>query len=107
MFMNQWDVDDARRTFSSAGDLDTPNLEHAAETLFALMVWANNNSDGWHSWPKPSRASKSLQEVLTAKMRERYSEDPTDITYAELRRILSPVKSFLTRQGVPHDEVIR
>jgi len=98
-WMNEWDIEDALRQFDPA---ETPNLAAGAQVLDALRGWANENSDGWVYWPKPSRAAKSLMTLLQGA--ERW--DPVDVTPTELKRALAPIKAFLTRQGVAHDLVL-
>lgn len=97
MFLNECEVDEYLRMFGG----DQPNLQQAAEALNRLMWWADANSDGWAYWPKPARSAKKLQTLLYGK--DAYSPDVTD---AELKAALSPVKAFLTRHGVSHEEVL-
>lgn len=97
--MNEWDVEDLERRFYVD---ETPHLREAARVLARLVDWTNRNSDGWCYWPKPSRAAKSLMTLLEAA--DRY--DPVDVTATQLTKALSPVKAFLTRQGVAHEEVL-
>jgi hypothetical protein len=99
LFMNSGDIDDAKRRFNSR---ETPNLATGARALSALADWTNRNSDGWCYWPKPCRAARSLQTLLQSA--DRF--DPTDVSSADLTKALSPIKAFLTRQGVSHDEVL-
>lgn len=91
MWMNEYDIADAVRRLDTD---ETPNLAAGARALDSLMNWANDNSDGWCYWPKPSRAAKSLMEMLSAA--DRF--DPEDVTAADLTKALRPVKAFLTRQ---------
>lgn len=98
MWMNEYDVQDAQDRFNEA---DTPNLAKAAVLLGRLVDWTNNNSDGWPYWTKPGRAAQKLMDLL----QEADRFDPQDITEAELTKALSPVKAFLTRQGVPHEKI--
>jgi hypothetical protein len=102
MYMNRWDIDDAVALARCRCE-DTPVLLEAAETLERLADWADSHSDGWAYWPKPCRAAKSLQELISSV--DRYA--PADISREDLNRALRPVKAFLTRQGVDHSEVIR
>lgn len=97
MFLNEFEVHHYRHTFTDR----QPNLQRGALALSRLMWWANDNSDGWASWPKPARSAKKLQTLLYGK--DAYSPDVTD---AELKAALSPVKAFLTRHGVSHEEVL-
>lgn len=104
MFANEHDVEEYLNQFSggSPESLDTPNLLAGALTLARLVNWTNSNSDGWAYWPKPARSAKSLMTLLQSA--DRF--DPQDVSVADLRKALSPVRAFLTRQGVSHDEVI-
>jgi len=97
LFLNEWEVNDREIRFNGG---HTPVLGRAATILGNLVRWTNRNSDGWAYWPKPRRASKSLQALLYDIRRE------NDITEAELSKALAPVKAFLTRQGVDHDIVL-
>ncbi|QWY81380.1 hypothetical protein SEA_RIZWANA_83 [Arthrobacter phage Rizwana] len=97
--MNQYDVEEAAERWFSPEE--TPNLHEGAQILLRLLRWTNSHSDGWAYWPKPSRAAAKLIEVLEAKRRERF-DGPDDITEAELRKLVSPIKAFLTRQGADH-----
>lgn len=102
LFMNEWDIEDAQRRFRPD---ETPNLAAGARTLAALADWTNHNSDGWCYWPKPVRAAKSLMTLLQAAGRpgSRWSDPIEDISATDLKKALSPIKAFLTRQGVSHD----
>ena len=105
-WMNEWDVEDAVRRFNYA---NTPNLAEGARVLDNLVRWTNRNSDGWPYWRKPSRAASQLMGLLEGV--DRY--DPDDITAAQLKKALAPIKAFFTRaaarnfQGVDALEVRR
>lgn len=98
LFMNRYEVEDTVRRFA---DTDTPNLLTGAQALERLMRWTDANSDGWAYWPKPTTAAKKLMELLQGV--DRF--DPVDCTDAELRRAFTPIKAFLTKQGVDHEVV--
>lgn len=101
--MNEHDALEATIRF----DDETPNLRDAAATLWRLVEWTNANSDGWPYWSKPSTASKRLQQVLHEETRRYYrGEGIEDISDAALKSLLTPIKSFLTRQGVDWREVV-
>lgn len=101
MFMNEFDIQDLQGRFSD----DLPNLRRGVQVLTSLMEYANNNSDGWCYWPKPSRAANRLQERLQAASNAYRRGDVEDMTGAELTSVFRPIKAFLTRQGVAHSEV--
>lgn len=96
-FANDYDIDTYLATFidSTRGlsDQELPNLARAAINLARLRDWTNTVSDGWPYWSKPCRSAAKLIELLESK---RYSHDD-DITTAELRKALTPIKAMLTR----------
>jgi hypothetical protein len=96
MWMNEYEVAQAIFNFH-----DTPNLLQGALVLDKLTIWTNRNSDGWPYWQKPARAAKSLMALLQGA--DRFN--PVDISEADLKKALSPIKAFLTRQGVDHAQV--
>jgi hypothetical protein len=108
MFANVYDIHRYQQRFNAATGL--PNLGKAADNLAALAEWTNDNSDGWAYWPKPSRAGQRLMALLSdAERRERDSWSTgrmDDITADDLKAALTPVKAFLTRQGVAHTDVL-
>lgn len=101
LFLNEYDVESA--VIRYATDSSTPNLGTAALALARLVDWTNSHSDGWAYWPKPARAARSLQQLLSDA--DRYN--PQDVTPAELQRALVPIKAFLTRQGTSLGEVCK
>lgn len=103
-YMNDWDIAQARRRF----DPDTvPNRARLVEVIDSLREWANGNSDGWAYWPKPCRAaSKAIALVESTSYPEYQRRQDEDATDAETKAALTPIKAFLTRQGVAHSEVL-
>lgn len=103
--MNEHDIDEARRLTAV---LELPNLHQGARILANLRDWANENSDGWPYWRLPSAASAKLQLALEQMQRDYYLAQPAkDITAAQLRKLCSPIKAFLTRRGVDHALVFK
>lgn len=98
MWMNEYDIEDAANRYGA----DTPNLKRAARTLLNLVNWVNGNSDGWPYWQAPSKAANRLMALIQDQPRWEVQE----ITDAELRKALTPLKSFLTKRGVDHSEII-
>lgn len=100
-WMNRYEIEEALR-WTDEGS----NAESGARTLYRLMRWTDNHSDGWPYWQKPSKAATRLMDALQ-KVKEsgRRDGDYVDITEAELKAYYRPIKAFLTRQGVEHSEV--
>ena len=102
-YMNDYDIEIARRRFS-----DFPNLALGVEILDRLREWTNRNSDGWAYWKLPLQAAKRLMEILEDEQRRRDYLNGVleDIDEKELSRAILPIKSFLTRQGAKWQEVL-
>ncbi|HEX9085916.1 MAG TPA: hypothetical protein VF867_00130 [Arthrobacter sp.] len=101
-WMNEYEVERAVARFGE----DTPYLRRGARVLYSLMEWTNSHSDGWPYWQKPARAANKLMGVLaSASNTPRGGE--VDITDADLKKALSPIKAFLTRQGVDHNQILK
>lgn len=107
-WMNQYDIDECLERVEQiehhSGD-EYPNLKRAAVTLKRLAAWVNSNSDGWPYWQAPAKAAAKLMDELDG-MRRRFLDDQLrDLTDAELKALYRPIKTFLTKQGVSHEEV--
>jgi hypothetical protein len=105
LFLNEYEIEDALRRVNPDAE---PVLAEAVIVLANLAAWTNANSDGWAYWPKPCRAAKALQTAIQAHQDWERSEyqrprEGAEITPAVLKRALTPIKAFLTRQGVAHD----
>ena len=92
IFLNEYEIDSYTHLFDP--DLQ-PNLAYGARCLARLAYWADCNSDGWAYWRKPLRASARLQQTLYDYARNNDRDCPT----AEMRKCITPIKAFLTRQG--------
>lgn len=101
-YMNDYDIERARRVGVRN---DWPNRLRLVDTVDALRMWANRNSDGWAYWPKPCRAAARAMEQICGDGTNA-ADDRPDATDAEVTAALRPINAFLTRQGVPHSEVI-
>jgi hypothetical protein len=100
--LNEYEVDEAVRRHGLGGPEDErPNLRAAVITLDNLVDWTNQNSDGWPYWRKPAQASKQLQQLVHDATfgRARFEPEVADISTADLRRALRPIKAFRTRQS--------
>ena len=93
IFLNEYEVDSFLLRFDP---VEQPNLAYCSRVLAALMEWTDGNSDGWAYWQKPLKASARLSALLHD---HRYAEDGVDVTDVEVKRALTPIKAFLTRQG--------
>jgi hypothetical protein len=99
--LNQYEIEDAE--IQAAHDFHRPNTQEAVLTLARLMEYANENSDGWAYWRKPSNASTKLQKLVEARYaNHRNADTDTDITRAELRAAYSPIRAFLTREKIEY-----
>jgi hypothetical protein len=92
-WMNSMDID-----MLANRNLDhRPIAKRAARFLYNLKEQTNDRSDGWAHWPLPSTAAKRLTDLLTP-FKYPYGSD-RDITEAEYKLALRPIKSFYTRRG--------
>jgi hypothetical protein len=102
--MNEYDLYDAFHRFHGA---EAMNRLRIVRTLDRLRHWADENSDGWHSYPKPLRAAQKAIALVESRTHvENERQEEVDATEAEVKAALAPIKAFLTREGVPHDRVI-
>lgn len=99
-YLNEYEATDCLAIFS---ENDTPNLATGATIILALIEWTNSCSDGWPYWAKPRLAANRLVTLLDDKRRQYLKGYQFfDISDAELRQVLVPIKSFLTKQGVDY-----
>lgn len=92
--MNEYDIEETLRHTAYA---EVANLRRGAVVLSRLKDWTNNNSDGWPYWQKPGKAAAKLMDLLHTAGLSHFDED---VTEAGLNKTLTPIKAFLTRQGV-------
>lgn len=103
--MNDYDIEMALSRFSTG---DTPNRFRIAETVANLAVWADLNSDGWMSWPKPRAAArKAMAFIESTTSAQNHMQESLDATDAQTTAALAPIKAFLTRQGASHEGIVR
>ena len=105
-FMNDYDIDQAYRRWA-----DHPVLGPAIKQVEILKDFANANSDGWCYWPKPARAAARLMELIERDGTAKYAfdYDREDVSLAELKKALVPVKAFRTRciqRGMPSFKIV-
>ena len=103
-FMNDFDLYRAENRFDPRV---VPNRARLTQVVKNLSEWANNNSDGWAHWPKPCRsAEKAILLIESTAYPEYTRREQEDATDAEVTAALRPIKSFLTRHGVSHADII-
>ena len=101
-FMNEYEIQEAYDRFQHQ-----PNRHRVVDVVGRLADWANSNSDGWSSWPKPVRAAQRAIELISFSTWDQIqAARREDITEAEVTKALAPIKAFLTRHGIDHDEVL-
>lgn len=96
-YMNDYDLESARRRFIGES---MPNRLALTMVVDNLRVWADDHSDGWAFWRKPARAASSAMALIDSHtFRER-----SDVSDAEMRAAVRPIKAFLTRERVSADD---
>lgn len=102
--LNEFEIESAQ--IAAAHDFHRPNVQAAVLTLARLMEWTNENSDGWAYWRKPVDASTKLQALVqSAYALHRDADRESDFTDRELKAAYTPIKAFLTRQGIHHSVI--
>jgi hypothetical protein len=99
--LNEFEIETAQ--IKAADDIHRPNLQAAVLTLARLMEWTNSNSDGWAYWKKPVAAATKIQVLV--RDYSHYDFEKGDIPARDLKAAYTPIKSFLTRQGVDHSVI--
>jgi hypothetical protein len=103
-YMNDYDLTRALHTYNP---YTTPNRAYLAATVANLAAWANSHSDGWAYWPKPVQAARRAIELIDSTTNaENDRRRRIDATDAETAAALRPIKAFLTREKIPHTEVL-
>jgi hypothetical protein len=97
LFMNRYEIARAADQY-----YDHPILGPATRTLLNLRMAADQNSDGWAYWPKPARAAAKLMIMVRRDGTAKYLFDTErkDVTEAEYKKALVPIKAFRTRTGI-------
>ncbi len=83
LFMNEWEIDQ-----SVVRHAKHPVLSKATKLLYDLKNLVNQHSDGWAYWRAPVKAAAKLMALI---------ETPELATEADLKRAMTPIKSFCTR----------
>lgn len=91
LFMNTWEIDEAVQRHRN-----DPVLSKATKLLADLRDLADSVSDGWCYWTAPCRAARQLQEIIQTASKGLGAKKPTA---AELKKAITPIKAFLTREA--------
>lgn len=96
-YMNDYDLESAVRRY---GRGETPNRLALALVVANLAHHTNYVSDGWAYWSKPCRAAAKAIELIESTAYPEYERrQHEDITDAEMRAAVRPIRSFLTRHA--------
>ncbi len=96
LFMNEWEVQDA-----VAMHRGKPIIGEATELLRKFVDLVNENSDGWPYWSAGPKAAKKLMELIQSQDIRGRSVAPPKLTEADLKKAVTPIKSFCTRHNLP------
>lgn len=103
-YMNEYDLDEARRRYDRD---EVPNRARLTVAVSNLRDWTDQNSDGWAYWAKPVRAaSRAMALIESTTFEENRRRSEQDASDAETVAALRPIKAFLTRQNVSHATII-
>jgi hypothetical protein len=92
MFMNDYDLDEARHRFTQRSQ---PNRLALVMVVDHLREWTDSHSDGWAYWSKPMYAAGSAMRLIDSST----WFDDEDLTDEQVRDAVRPIKAFLTRQA--------
>lgn len=96
MWMNEYEIDRAVHQFN-----DDRVLSPAVVTLANLRDAVNRNSDGWPYWQAPAKAADRLMGlIIRADHEELRTGRRHTVTAAEVRKALTPIKSFRTKHSL-------
>lgn len=74
------------------------NVRKGIHLLLRLMEAVNEQSDGWHSWPAPSKAAEPLMDLLMESAGNLWHDTHGTISDAALQKVVKPIKAMVTRQ---------
>jgi hypothetical protein len=95
MWMNGADIEILHQNINQH---TCPNVRKAVRLLYALMEATNNQSDGWHSWPKPGRAANKLMDLIRTTGNIWYALHGT-ISDADLKKAITPIRRLATTEA--------
>ena len=103
--MNEHDLADARQRFTLAAK---PNRLALAIVVDNLAAWTDSHSDGWAYWAKPRQAAqRAMGHIASTTNAANNAQEREDITDAEMRAAVRPIRAFLTRAKANRDDVER
>lgn len=92
MFMNQAEIE-----WAASQQHSCPNVRKGVQLLLKLMQSVNEQSDGWHSWPAPSKSANKLQELLKTAGNLSYGTHGK-ISAEDLKKAITPIRTMVTYQ---------
>lgn len=105
-YMNDYDIQHAVGRFIRASK---PNRLALAYVVQNLAEWADEHSDGWAYWQAPRNAAdKAMRHIESTTNAANDAQETEDISDAQVREAVRPIKAFLTRQKAEprHKEII-
>jgi hypothetical protein len=96
LYMNEFDIDVARRRFTRA---NCPNRLALVMVVEHLKDWTGDHGDGWAHWTAPRQAAvKAMKLIQSTTNEQNRLQETHDISDAEVQAAVRPIKAFLTRQ---------
>lgn len=101
LYMNDGEIHFAKQRVGQCRDEGSRDVLMKAVCLLEdLMNLANAVSDGWAYWNAPCRSAKKLQELIQAGLpSNRNNFTPPVTSEAQLKKAVSPIKAFMTRNA--------
>jgi len=104
LYLNEYEVRDIATLFTGEG---VPNLDKAAKGLENLMIWTNQNSDGWAYWKAPLKAADPLMiRLMEAESDFRRGHDLADLSEAQMKLFFKPIRDLLSNLGHDADAIL-
>lgn len=77
-----------------------PVIGEATQILSRFVELIDENSDGWSSWKSPIKAAQRLMTLIRSQDPRGRSVAPPELTEADLKKALQPIKAFCTRKNL-------
>jgi hypothetical protein len=105
MWMNGHEIDTLVDRFEDMHDV--PNVRAGVLALDRYRDWVNRSSDGWPYWQLAARAADKLMTRLDeAQKQYRRGGLCEEITDAELKALLRPVRALIKKQDADPEEIL-